>query len=922
MPITGSTNSSTAAASHTTPTRKRKKLSLNTEDEIYDFVHEAHADVMKLWDNKQKILLQKHLEESLDPILAAMEESKALPLRRRRRVYKRLLTNGDAPSKIVQQLYCQPCNEEKSTNECGATSAAAAVAATGTNANTTTSLTADAINASILNTENNNNNNNNNTPSEEDLTSDDDHHHPTAPPTIKPPKSVPPFSVKMRGDKQKLSTLTIGPSRFLQATTKRLPSSSATIFLKTHYATEDEQNLKYVPYFGDDDKDDVVSDLYNLEDRQKQMEFGAEYEERKTNDLLDAILELMETRLKDEGINDSSRTISQELCTAMHEILATIMDEYQDRIHQRYELVILKKIPPSKQPAIPTAGTSPLAALVAPTTVATTTTTTSPKKHTKKKVESYLDAMDTYRPLFCRRCFIYDCNMHSNLQKPSLQLQGELAIQRERDGFWTELEEQEAELNGKVSSSNDAAAVASSDDDLEDDKKPAAKIDDDAGKDAEKKNDDDKKDDDKSMQDVEKVMEDVEDKQQDNSKKDKQQDDSKKGAAVDDSTTEVPDKDKEAPSATDDVKKSVVPSSTADDLTPVQKAICERMFLIFQGDTQQMASTMGAPESAIVDYCRIKDFKLEKDFKILSYEQVQMFQHAKGKRKKRNFEQSMNNYNPTWLKRVDAAEIHPVFVPCDHELPCSETTCSCVQNAFFCTKHCCWERRSRNFFRGCACNGRCTTKSCSCFAAKRECDPDLCRTCGACTDPANAPPTSKQRCRNDNIGMRRHAHLLLAKSQIEDAGWGIYNRYALKKGDYIHEYVGEVISQEEAERRGRIYDKVNRSYLFNLSSDYVVDASRKGNKTRFANHSNKPNSYARMVDVNGDIRIGLFAKEDIEPQTEIFFDYRYDVGMDNDLIIKPGMTVDWMKNPKMANKISKKYASEKEGEQQPPLSEE
>lgn len=50
---------------------------------------------------------------------------------------------------------------------------------------------------------------------------------------------------------------------------------------------------------------------------------------------------------------------------------------------------------------------------------------------------------------------------------------------------------------------------------------------------------------------------------------------------------------------------------------------------------------------------------------------------------------------------------------------------------------------------------------------------------------------------------------------------------AVNQGSFVHEYIGEVITQEEAERRGRLYDKLNRSYLFNLNADYCVDAARK-----------------------------------------------------------------------------------------------
>ena len=38
------------------------------------------------------------------------------------------------------------------------------------------------------------------------------------------------------------------------------------------------------------------------------------------------------------------------------------------------------------------------------------------------------------------------------------------------------------------------------------------------------------------------------------------------------------------------------------------------------------------------------------------------------------------------------------------------------------------------------------------------------------------------------------------------------------KGDLVAEYTGELVSQEEADRRGTIYDAVNKSYLFNLNA--------------------------------------------------------------------------------------------------------
>lgn len=56
----------------------------------------------------------------------------------------------------------------------------------------------------------------------------------------------------------------------------------------------------------------------------------------------------------------------------------------------------------------------------------------------------------------------------------------------------------------------------------------------------------------------------------------------------------------------------------------------------------------------------------------------------------------------------------------------------------------------------------------------------------------------------------------------------------------------------------------------------VIDATDKGNKCRFLNHSCDPNCELMKWMVNGEVRVGFFAIESIESGVELCFDYKYE----------------------------------------------
>lgn len=131
------------------------------------------------------------------------------------------------------------------------------------------------------------------------------------------------------------------------------------------------------------------------------------------------------------------------------------------------------------------------------------------------------------------------------------------------------------------------------------------------------------------------------------------------------------------------------------------------------------------------------------------------------------------------------------------------------------------------------------------------------------------------RCTNRRFQKHENSPCTIFKT--EKKGYGLIATSYIPAGVFIMEYVGEVLNSKQFEKRASDYSKqMNAHYYFMaLSSDCVIDATKKGNISRFINHACDPNAETQKWTVNGELRIGFFSKKAIMPDEEITFDYQF-----------------------------------------------
>ncbi len=120
------------------------------------------------------------------------------------------------------------------------------------------------------------------------------------------------------------------------------------------------------------------------------------------------------------------------------------------------------------------------------------------------------------------------------------------------------------------------------------------------------------------------------------------------------------------------------------------------------------------------------------------------------------------------------------------------------------------------------------------------------------------------------------------KSKVH--GSGIFATKEIPKGTKVIEYVGDIVTRSEGDRRsGRRIKKFLNSektgsvYIFELNKTHDIDGFVARNKARFINHSCKPNCEVDII----KNRIWISSIKKIRKGEELSYDYGYSFDKDD-----------------------------------------
>lgn len=95
-----------------------------------------------------------------------------------------------------------------------------------------------------------------------------------------------------------------------------------------------------------------------------------------------------------------------------------------------------------------------------------------------------------------------------------------------------------------------------------------------------------------------------------------------------------------------------------------------------------------------------------------------------------------------------------------------------------------------------------------------------------------------------------------------NTGLGLFANRDFKKGEFVIEYIGEMMSHDEANKRGGMY-------LFEINSKETIDGKDRKNIARYINHSCLPNSEVEIKKK----RILISTKKAVKEGEEFNYDY-------------------------------------------------